>query len=69
MYLRRLFRDSKKKLVYSNGPSQGHLSYQVNDGSNMKAYKNRDTKNAGYSRKLPWQILQNSSSKSLASKK
>ena len=40
MYFRkRLFSDKKTKLVYSNGPSQVHLSYPVNDGNNKTAYK------------------------------
>ena len=37
MYFRkRLFSDKKTKLVYSNGPSQVHLSYPVNNGNNKK---------------------------------
>ena len=36
---RRLFSDKRTKLVYSNGPSQVHLSCPVNDGKNRTALK------------------------------
>ena len=29
----------RKKIVYSNGPSQVHVSFPVNDDSNRTAYK------------------------------
>ena len=39
MYLRRPFSENKIKLVYSNGPTQVHLSCSANDGSNKTVYK------------------------------
>ena len=39
MYFRRLFRDKKTKLVYSNGLSQVHLSSPFSDGDNKTAFK------------------------------
>ena len=39
MYLRRLLSDKKTKLVYSNGPSQGHFSCPFSDDTNRTACK------------------------------
>ena len=39
LLFRGLFSDDKTKLVYSNGPSQVHLSSPFSDGGNSTAYK------------------------------
>ena len=39
MYLNMLFHDNKTKLVYSNEPSQVHLSIPADGSSKRKAYK------------------------------
>ena len=79
MYFRGLSSDKKTKLAYSNGISQVDLSSPFSDVGNRKAYKTcwklsknyqqKNThKNGGSPKKVPYQILQNGSSKTLISK-
>ena len=79
MYFRGLSSDKKTKLAYSNGISQVNLPSPFSDGGNIKAYKTRwklsivyqqknTHKNRGSPKKVPYQILQNSNSKTLISK-